>query len=77
MRSTNCDLILNSSRYNEICEVSLGFYEFVKVRFDEGEPLFYATFHVTATMVDISENLRSVMVSDSKNKPFPGYLTSS
>ena len=57
MSNTYCDFILDSSRHNDICDISFGFYESVKVGLDEGEPLFYAAFDVTAAMGDISENL--------------------
>jgi hypothetical protein len=77
MPITYCDLILDSSRYNDVGDISLGFYEFVKVGLDEGEPLFYATFDVTAAMGNISEDLRSVLVSDVKYKRSPRCLTSS
>lgn len=68
MRRTYCDLVLDASRHNDVCDISLGFYEFVEVRFDEGEPLFYAAFDVSAAVGDISEDLRSALVSELKYK---------
>ena len=70
MRVTYCNLVLDSTRHNDVCDISLRFYEFVKVGLDEGEPLFYTTLDVASTMGDISENLRLDFVSSFKSKTF-------
>ena len=52
----DCDLVLDTSRYDNVGHVLLWFHVSGVVGFDEGEPLLDATLDVAASFSDVSHN---------------------
>jgi hypothetical protein len=52
----NSNLVLDTTRYYDISDLSLRFYVFFKVRFDKCEPLLDTTFNISVSIANISDN---------------------